>query len=124
METKNMTCIVCPLGCQMEVIVDTAVTPAHINVTGNTCKRGEAYAQTELLAPMRTLTSTIAVNGGDLPVVPVKTVPEIPKALLMQCMEVIRRRTCTAPIKRGDVLIADILSTGSHIIACADVNKL
>ena len=41
------------------------------SITGHTCKRGEAYAQTECTAPRRTLTTTAPVVGGG--VVPVKT---------------------------------------------------
>jgi nucleoside-diphosphate-sugar epimerase len=42
-----------------------------ISVTGNTCKRGEQYAKDECTNPVRMLTTTIKVNGGSLPVVPV-----------------------------------------------------
>ena len=46
---------------------------------------------------------------------------EVPKASLLQCMEVVRRASCKAPVKRGDVLIYDLLGTGVNVVACADI---
>ena len=80
-------------------------------------------ASKELQNPTRTLTTTIKVDGGVLPLVPVKTAGEVPKASLLQCMEVVRRASCTAPVKRGDILLYDLLGTGINVIACADVDK-
>ena len=37
METRRLTCIVCPMGCQMEVTLQDGVP---VSVTGNTCPRG------------------------------------------------------------------------------------
>ena len=121
-----LTCIICPMGCSMEVTVETDAS-GHKKVTGvkdNGCKRGEQYAAKELQNPTRTLTSTIKVNGGVLPVVPVKTAGEVPKNMLLQCMEVVRRASCRAPVKRGDILLYDLLGTGINVIACADVAKV
>ncbi len=53
--------------------------------------------------------------------VPVKTAGEVPKNMLLQCMEVVRRASCKAPVKRGDILIYDLLGTGVNVVACADV---
>ena len=114
------------MGCSMEVTVETDAS-GHKKVTGvkdNGCKRGEQYAAKELQNPTRTLTTTIKVEGGVLPVVPVKTAGEVPKASLLQCMEVVRRAGCKAPVKRGDILLYDLLGTGINVIACADVDKV
>ena len=64
--TKKLTCIVCPMGCQLKVELDGKRV---VSVEGYTCKRGLAYAETEFTAPMRTLTTTAPVEGGG--VVPV-----------------------------------------------------
>ena len=121
-----LTCIICPMGCSMEVEAqeDSNGQKTVLSVKDNGCKRGEQYAAKELQNPTRTLTSTIKVNGGILPVVPVKTAGEVPKNMLLQCMEIVRRAACRAPVKRGDILLYDILGTGINIIACADVEKL
>ena len=122
-EKIPLTCIICPMGCSMEVEIETD-TSGHkkvLSVKDNGCKRGEQYAAKELQNPTRTLTTTIKVEGGLLPVVPVKTAGEVPKASLLQCMEVIRRASFRAPVKRGDILLYDLLGTGINVIACADV---
>lgn len=124
-EKIPMTCIICPMGCTMEVELETNGNEKKVlSVKDNGCKRGDMYARKEFLNPTRTLTSTIAVEGGELPLVPVKSAGEVPKNLLLQCMEVVRRSKCKAPVKRGDILIYDILGTGVNIIACADVEKV
>ena len=125
-EKIPLTCIICPMGCSMEVTVETDAS-GHKKVTAvkdNGCKRGEQYAAKELQNPTRTLTTTIKVEGGVLPLVPVKTAGEVPKASLLQCMEVVRRAGCKAPVKRGDILLYDLLGTGINVIACADVAKV
>ena len=124
-EKIPLTCIICPMGCSMEVTVETDAS-GHKKVTAvkdNGCKRGEQYAAKELQNPTRTLTTTIKVEGGVLPVVPVKTAGEVPKVSLLQCMEVVSRASCKAPVKRGDILLYDLLGTGINVIACADVDK-
>ncbi len=124
-EKVPMTCIICPMGCTMEVELETeGNTKKVLSVKDNGCKRGEMYAQKEFLNPTRTLTSTIAVDDGVMPLVPVKSAGEVPKNMLLQCMEVVRRSHCKAPVKRGDILIYDILGTGINIVACADVEKV
>ena len=124
-EKIPLTCIICPMGCSMEVEVETDAG-GHKKVTAvkdNGCKRGQQYASKELQNPTRTLTTTIKVEGGALPLVPVKTEGEVPKARLLQCMEVVRRASCKAPVKRGDILLYDLLGTGINVIACADVDR-
>ena len=120
-----LTCIICPMGCSMEVEVETSSDGQKkvLSVKDNGCKRGQQYAEKELQNPTRTLTSTIKVEGGLLPLVPVKSAGEVPKASLLQCMEVVRRAHCRAPVKRGDILLYDLLGTGVNVIACADVEK-
>lgn len=122
-EKLSLTCIICPMGCSMEVEVETNASGQKkvLSVKDNGCKRGEQYAAKELQNPTRTLTTTIKVEGGELPHVPVKTAGEVPKASLLQCMEVVRRASCKAPVKRGDVLIYDLLGTGVNVVACADI---
>ncbi len=122
METKtmNLTCIRCPMGCSIRVeLADGAVT----SVTGNTCRRGEEYARTEAVAPVRTVTSTVKALGGVRPVVAVKTVPDVPKQSIFAVMDAIRAAKVCAPVHIGDVLIADVAGTGSNVVASADLAK-
>lgn len=112
---KELICISCPMGCHLKVDVDNKT------VTGNTCKRGEIYGLNEVTNPVRVVTSTIKVNGGELPVVPVKTAGAIPKKLNFECMKVINETTVNAPIKMGDILIKDVLGTGIDVVASRDI---
>lgn len=112
---KELICISCPMGCHLKVDVDNKT------VTGNTCKRGEIYGLNEVTNPVRVVTSTIKVNDGELPVVPVKTAGAIPKKLNFECMKVINETTVNAPIKMGEVLIKDVLGTGIDVVASRDI---
>lgn len=116
-ETKQLICINCPLGCPLTVTLEDGVIRT---VSGNTCPRGKAYAEKEIHAPTRTVTSTARVLGGVLPVVAVRTKTDIPKGKIFDCMKAINAAVFTAPIKIGDVLIADVCETGVAVVATAN----
>ncbi|MBP3705544.1 MAG: DUF1667 domain-containing protein [Clostridia bacterium] len=117
MEVKNIICINCPLGCPLTVEMEDGKVVA---IKGNTCKRGEAYAIKEMTAPARTVTSTVRVQGGERPVVAVRTKTDIPKDKIFACMEAINAAEITAPVKIGDVVIADVCGTGVDVVASAN----
>lgn len=122
---KFLTCIICPMGCSLEIEGEQKENFFEVHsVTGNNCRRGEEYARKELTFPTRTLTTTMAVTGSSLKLVPVKSAGEIPKDMLLKAMEVIRRAKCKAPVKCGDVLLYDLLGTGVQVVACADAPLL
>lgn len=116
---RDLICVSCPLGCPIKV--ELSDSGEVLGVTGNTCKRGEKYAVSECTNPVRVLTSTMKVNGGSLPVVPVKTSVPIPKGKMFECMEVINNEVVDAPVKMGDVLICNVCDTGADIIATNEV---
>ena len=89
---KELICICCPRGCHLKVNIE------ENKVTGNSCKRGERYGVTEVTNPVRVVTTTVKVNNGELDVLPVKTKGEIPKNLIFQCMDVIKKVEVNAPI--------------------------
>ena len=121
---ENMTCIICPMGCSMEVTIEEENGAKKVvSVAGNGCPRGPVYAGKEIQNPARTLTTTIAVTGGNLKLVPVKTLGEVPVRMLMPCMEVIKRAKCEAPVETGQIIVRDILGTGVDVVACADVAR-
>lgn len=115
MEKRELTCVACPLGCSITVTFDEDGSVSE--VTGNTCKRGDAYARTECTSPTRMLTTTVRVEGGKAAVVPVKSANPIPKGMMMECMTVINKAVAAAPVKIGDIIIKDILNTGVDIVA-------
>ena len=108
---RDLTCIVCPKGCQLTVELEGKEI---ISINGHTCKRGEEYAKTECIAPMRTITSTAAIIGGG--VVPVKTDRTIPKELMFECMAEINKARVSPDAKLGDVVIENVLGTGANVV--------
>lgn len=117
---KNLTCIVCPIGCQLEVTVSDDGKVSEI--TGNTCKRGYDYAMNEFTDPRRTLTTTVRLDGSAADkFLPVRTSSPIPKPKLFEAMEVVNGITATAPISVGDIICKDFIEPGINLIACKDV---
>ena len=112
-EKFNLVCIVCPVGCQLEVTKDGD----DITVTGNGCKRGPEYAKNEITNPTRVLTTTVKVENAKINRIPVKTKGEIPKGLLFDAMKLINKAVLKAPVKVGDVVIKNILDTGIDVVA-------
>ena len=92
-EMLQFNCTTCPSECLLTVEVerdaDGAVVEVH-SVTGNCCPRGDKFAHQELTCPMRVLTTTVAVSGGDEALLPVRTAEAIPLALHAQVMSLIR----------------------------------
>ena len=119
MTKKELICVSCPMGCAITVELDD--NNNVVSVTGNTCKRGDAYARQECTHPERMLTSTVKAEGGRLPVVPVKSSKPIPKEMLFDCMKEINKVTLQAPVKIGDTDITDILGTGISIVTTNEV---
>lgn len=117
MAEKNITCIVCPQGCDISVEGDGKEIRS---MKGHNCKRGETYASAEFIHPVRILTSTVKVKGGTIPIVAVRTEKPIPKELLFRGMEEIRKAEAAVPVKRGDVIIPDILGTGVNLVATGE----
>ena len=111
---KNLICVSCPLGCPIEVEIENGEV---VSVTGNTCKRGDAYARTEITNPVRSLTSSVKVENGLHPVVPVKSSGPVPKDKMFDCMKEINSVTVKAPVKIGDIVIENILGLGVDIVA-------
>lgn len=118
METKNLTCINCPLGCALTVEMNGETI---LHVTGNTCKRGEVYAQREVTAPVRMVTSTVRVIGRNLPVLSVKTREAIPRERIFACVRELKKISLQAPVHMGDVVLEDVAGTGIDIVATRNV---
>lgn len=114
METRELICIGCPLGCMLTVEMEGAEV---VNVTGNTCPRGKSYAEKEVTNPTRIVTSTVRVNGGDRPSVACKTKSDIPKSKIFDVARALKDVEAKAPVSIGDVLAEDIAGTGVQIVA-------
>lgn len=113
---RNLTCIICPRGCNIKVEIENGKIKS---IEGNTCPRGYDYAVSEVTNPVRTITSTVKLENGKM--LPVKTNKPIPKELMFKCMEEINKIVAKEPIKIGDVLIENVLGTGSNVVATKNV---
>lgn len=111
---RNLTCIVCPIGC------DIAVEFANgkiLSVEGNTCPRGKAYAESEVVNPVRTVTTTVKSVEGKI--IPVKTLTPINKEKIFEAMKIINNTKLCLPICIGDVIIEDVF--GAKLVATKSV---
>ena len=117
---KELTCIGCPIGCQLKVDVQGD----EIRVEGNGCKRGVSYAENEIRCPKRPITSTVAVCGGSIRRLSVRTAQDVPKDMIFACMEEIHKIRAAAPVRIGDVLLVNCAGTGVDIIATKNVDRI
>lgn len=117
---REITCIVCPKGCQMIV--------SNINgqymVEGNSCIRGSKYGVDEVTNPKRVITSTVRLEGAYLNMLPVKTNGSIPKEKVFEVMEVLSNIKITAPVTIGDIIIKNVLNTGIDIVSTKSINNI
>lgn len=120
MTTRDLVCIGCPVGCQLLVKLEGNQV---IEVTGNTCKKGEEYGKKECTNPTRIVTSLVAVEGGNIDVVPVKTQNDIPKDKIFACIKALKGLVVKAPINIGDVIVENIMGTGVNVIATKNIYK-
>lgn len=124
-ETLQFNCTTCPSECLLTVEVERDADGALVevrSVIGNSCPRGDKFAHQELTCPMRVLTTTVAVSDGDEALLPVRTAEAIPLALHVHAMDLIRGLVVKAPIRMGDVVLPNLLDTGTDLIASMDVN--
>jgi len=118
---KELTCIVCPLGCGLKVTIEEGNI---ISVTGHTCPRGEEYAVNEMTHPMRMVTCAVPVRGGKLAMGSLKTKSEIPKEKIFEVVRAMRAARLEAPVKVGDIIIKNVAGTGVDVISTKAVPVL
>lgn len=112
MEKRNLTCIMCPLGCQLTVLKDGD----NITVAGNNCKRGEIFGKEEVTCPMRIVTSSVKTEKG---VRACKTSKPVPKSMIFEVMKEIEKLRLKS-VKFGEVVIKNVLNTGADIVITAN----
>ncbi|MBP0000715.1 MAG: DUF1667 domain-containing protein [Cyanobacteria bacterium SID2] len=113
-EISHYLCIGCPMGCRLEVEESNGDI---VEVRGFSCRRGEAYAKQEHVAPQRTVTTTVRVKNGLWARLPVKTTAPVPKALMWDLCDRLHEITLTAPIAMGEIVLPNALDTGVDVVA-------
>lgn len=117
---REFTCITCPMGCRLQVDGEKD----NYIVTGNTCKRGEVYAISEMTEAKRTITTSVKIEKANSLVVPIKTNKPVPKDKIFEIMKVINSLVIEAPVKIGDVIVKDILNTGSDLVITKNIDRI
>ena len=120
---KKIVCTQCPLGCKINVIYADADEIEIVEVKGNRCKRGLEFAKQEITDPLRVVVTSVKVEDGEIPMASVRSDKPVPLRLMQDIMKILKETKVKAPVKRGDVVIQNILDTGSDIIATRSVNR-
>lgn len=121
MKTKELICTVCPNGCHLtaEISEDGTVS----TVEGAKCNRGRDFAKQEILCPQRVLTSTVLIHtkSGDR-LLPVRSRDAFALNLHSKAMELLRHTAAKAPVKMGDIVIQNLLDSGTDIVASCNID--
>jgi CxxC motif-containing protein len=121
-ETKQYTCIGCPIGCPLQL----EHAGAEIKeVQGHECDRGAKYARQEFTDPRRGLSTTVAISGALWMRLPVKVTGPVPKDRVLEAAREIHKLNLEAPVKMGQVLIKDLLGEkGVDVVATRSMEQV
>lgn len=111
---KELVCVNCPKGCRIQVAMEGNKI---LSIEGNSCPKGKQYAESEIIFPMRILTTTVKIEGGCQNVLPVVTEKEIPLAKMDEAMEEVRTIHVQSPVTMGQVIKEDLAHTGVRLLS-------
>lgn len=118
---KEYTCIICPNGCEITAEIENQEI---LSLSGAKCKRGQEYVAQELTAPERTLSTSMLILGGTLPLASVRLSSPIPKERIFDAMEAIKKIQLEAPVCIGQVVIENVLGLKSNVIITKNIPRL
>ena len=110
---KTIACIMCPNGCEITY-----------DLNGGMCGKGPEYVKNEILNPKRTLTSSVKVLGGVMPLVSVRITDSIPKEKLKEAMKLISTLSVEAPVEPGQIIQKNFVEPGINLIATKAVKRV
>lgn len=116
----KLTCIVCPMGCTIEVEVENNKVK---EVRGYKCPRGKEWAIEEVISPKRVVMSVIKVRNGNMPTVSVKTNKPIPKDKIPELMKLLAKIEIGAPVEVGQVILEKPLNLDVKVVATRKVDS-
>ena len=116
-EPTEIICVACPKGCRLEARRENG----EILVTHEGCKRGREYAVSEITDPRRMVATTVRVEKGTHPLLPVFTASPFPKGRIAELLKTLRSVKVPAPVHVNQVVLADALGTGIDVIASRDI---
>ena len=127
----RLTCILCPVGCGLDV----SRVGDHLEVRGNECDKGLDFAADEVLHPKRNLATSVPARteagaGGTFPaqgaaarMVSVRLSAPVPRELIFPILAEIARLRPALPVRRGQILIVNVLGTGADVIATRTIES-
>ena len=113
MVIDRLTCVLCPVGCELEVRRDGR----DLDIQGHQCDKGVDFAREEILHPKRNLATSVPLAGTADRMVSVRLSAPVPRALIHPILEEIGRLRPRPPVRRGDILLRDVSGTGADVIA-------
>jgi CxxC motif-containing protein len=119
-DERTIICIICPNSCRLSVWRDVE---GEIHIKGNQCTRGITYGNDEYTNPKRMLITTMQIENGIIPLIPIRSSSPIPKQFIFKAMRFVNEQSCDAPVKMGQILVKNILETGVDIIASRSIRK-
>ncbi|MDR0877329.1 MAG: DUF1667 domain-containing protein [Treponema sp.] len=96
-------------------------TQDGFSVSGNRCKRGIAFAETEMTNPTRSLTTTVRTAFPGVPVLPVRTAGEIPKGKIPELMQFLNTVTVREALPAGAAVAENVFGLGINVIATSNI---
>jgi CxxC motif-containing protein len=126
----RLTCILCPIGCELDV----SRVGDKLEVKGNECDKGLNFAADEVLHPKRNLATSVPARAetgaaGTLPaagtsarMISVRLTAGVPREMIFPILAEIAKLRPALPVRRGQVLIANVLGTGADVIATRTVD--
>jgi CxxC motif-containing protein len=113
----RLTCVLCPVGCELEV----RRTDRGLDVQGHQCEKGIEFATEEVLYPKRNLATSVPLKGSETRLVSVRLSDRVPREMIFPILREIAGLRPEPPVRRGQVLLADVLGTGVDVIATRTV---
>jgi CxxC motif-containing protein len=120
-ETSEVTCIICPIGCKVKVMLNCGEV---VSVEDIECSRGRSYAINEIKTPLRDFFTTVKVEGGKTAVLPVRTTKPVPKDRMIDCLKALSGVIVKAPVKLGSIICRNLLNLGVDVIATRNIEAL
>jgi CxxC motif-containing protein len=122
---KEMVCIVCPVGCLLNI----EGNGENLSVSGNKCSRGTVYALEEINAPKRVVTATCLIDGDNSDTasvrrVPVKTSSPCLREKIPALLQDIYKVKVSLPVKRGDIIIEGWKGEDFNVVATRTINAV
>ena len=120
-QIREFVCVICPNSCTITAQYDDLNT---IDIIGNRCNRGKEYVLKEIVNPVRTITTSIPIDNGELPLCSVKLTEAIPKEAIFDVMAEIRKHHLKAPVHIGQIVIHNVCGYHSNVVITKNIDEV